>query len=149
MRHYRTRLGISLNVDQPISDEAGLFLRAGWDQGQYEPYEYADIDETVATGASLAGTKWGRKDDTVALALVVNGISKAHQAYLAAGGLGILVGDGRLPRPGAEAIVEAYYSLAAVKGVHLTLDSQTIINPAYNADRGPAEVIGLRLHAQY
>jgi high affinity Mn2+ porin len=149
VRHYRTRLGISLNVEQPISDDAGLFLRAGWDQGQYEPYEYADIDQTVTAGASLAGTKWSRKDDTVAVALVVNGISKAHEAYLAAGGLGILVGDGRLPHPGAETILEAYYSLAVVKGVHLTLDSQSIVNPAYDADRGPVEVVGLRLHAQY
>jgi high affinity Mn2+ porin len=85
----------------------------------------------------------------VAVALVVNGISKAHEAYLAAGGLGILVGDGRLPHPGAETILEAYYSFAVIKGVHLTLDSQYIVNPAYDADRGPVEVIGLRLHGQY
>jgi len=149
VRHYRTRLGISLNLEQPVSDDAGLFLRAGWDQGQYEPYEYADIDQTVAGGGSLSGAKWGRKDDTVAVALVVNGISKEHEAYLAAGGLGILVGDGRLPHPGPETILEAYYSLAALKGVHLTLDSQYIVNPAYDRDRGPVEVIGLRLHGQY
>jgi high affinity Mn2+ porin len=149
VRHYRTRLGVSLNVEQPVSDNGGLFLRAGWAQGQYEPYEYADIDSTVAGGGQISGAKWGRKDDTVALALVVNGISTAHEAYLAAGGLGILVGDGRLPHPGAEAIVEAYYSLAVIKGVHLTLDSQTVVNPAYNTDRGPVEVLGLRLHGQY
>jgi high affinity Mn2+ porin len=149
VRHYATRSGISLNIEQPVSDDAGVFLRAGLDQGQYEPYEYADIDQTVAAGGSIAGTRWGRKDDTVALALVVNGISKQHQAYLAAGGLGILVGDGRLPHPGPESIVEAYYSLAVVKGVHLTFDSQTVTNPAYNRDRGPAEVLGLRLHGQF
>ncbi len=149
VRHYRTRLGVSLNVEQPVSDTAGLFLRAGWDQGQYEPYEYADIDRTVAGGGQVSGARWGRKDDSAALALVVNGISKAHEAYLAAGGLGILVGDGRLPHPGPEAIVEAYYSLGVIKGVHLTLDSQTVVNPAYDADRGPAEIIGVRLHAQY
>jgi high affinity Mn2+ porin len=149
VRHYRTRLGVSLNVEQPLSDDGGLFLRAGWDQGQYETYEYTDIDRTVAAGGQLSGARWGRKDDTVSLALVVDGISKAHQAYLAAGGLGVLVGDGRLPHPGAETIVEAYYSLAVIKGVHLTLDSQTLVNPAYNTDRGPAEVIGLRLHGQY
>ena len=149
VRHYRTRLGIALNVEQPVSDDSGLFLRAGWDQGQYEPYEYTDIDRTVAAGGQITGARWGRKDDTVSLALVVDGISKAHEAYLAAGGLGILVGDGRLPHPGAETIVEAYYSLAVIKGLHLTLDSQTLVNPAYNIDRGPAEVIGLRLHGQY
>jgi high affinity Mn2+ porin len=149
VRRYATRFGVSLNIEQPVSDDGGLFLRAGVDQGQYEPYEYADIDRTVAVGGSLTGARWGRKDDTLALALVVDGISKVHEAYLAAGGLGILVGDGRLPRPGAEAIVEAYYSLAVIKGVHLTLDSQTIVNPAYDRDRGPAEVIGVRLHGQY
>jgi high affinity Mn2+ porin len=149
VRHYATRSGISLNLEQPVSDDAGVFLRAGWDQGQYEPYEYADIDQTVAAGGSIAGARWGRKDDAVALALVVDGISKAHEAYLAAGGLGILVGDGQLPHPGAEAIVEAYYSLAVIKGVHLTFDSQTVVNPAYNRDRGPVEVLGLRLHGQF
>jgi high affinity Mn2+ porin len=149
VRHYRSRPGIALNIEQPISDDGGLFLRAGWDDGSYESYEYTDIDRTVAGGGSLTGARWGRKDDTVALALVVNGISKQHETYLADGGLGILVGDGRLPHPGPEAIVEAYYSLAVIKGVHLTFDSQTVINPAYDRDRGPAEVLGLRLHGQY
>ncbi len=149
VRHYRSRLGISLNIEQPVSDNVGVFVRAGLDQGQYEPYEYADIDDTFAAGASISGAKWGRKDDSAAIALVVNGISKDHEAYLDAGGLGILVGDGRLPHPGAESILEAYYSLGVVKGVHVTLDSQTIANPAYNRDRGPAEVIGLRLHGQF
>ena len=149
VRNFRSRLGISLNIEQPVSDSAGVFLRAGASQGQYEPYEYADIDQTVAAGASLSGAKWGRKDDTFAVALVVNGISKIHQAYLNAGGLGILVGDGQLPHPGPESILEAYYSLGVFKGVHLTLDSQTVANPAYNRDRGPAEVIGLRIHGQY
>ncbi len=149
VRHFRSRLGISLNIEQPISDNAGFFVRAGLDQGQVEPYEYADIDSTVAAGVSVNGAKWGRKDDTAAIALVVNGISKEHQAYLAAGGLGILVGDGQLPHPGPESILEAYYSLGVFKGVHVTLDSQTVVNPAYNRDRGPAEVIGLRIHGQY
>jgi high affinity Mn2+ porin len=149
VRHYRTRLGASLNIEQPVSDDAGLFLRAGWADGQYEPYEYADIDQTVAGGGQVTGARWGRKDDTVGVALVVNGISKAHEAFLAAGGLGILVGDGRLPHPGAETILDAYYRLAVVKGVQLTLDSQSVVNPAYDSDRGPAEVVGLRLHGQY
>ena len=149
VRHFRSRVGVSLNIEQSVTDDAGLFLRAGASQGQFEPYEYADIDQTVAGGASIKGDKWGRKDDTVAVALVINGISTVHQQYLDAGGLGILVGDGKLPHPGPESILEAYYSLGVVKGVHLTLDSQTVVNPAYNRDRGPAEVLGLRIHGQY
>ena len=149
VRHYGGRPGLSISFEQPVSDTAGLFLRAGWDNGDYETYEYADIDRTVAAGGALKGDRWGRKDDTVALALVVNSISREHQLYLADGGLGILVGDGRLPHPGSETILEAYYTLGVIKGVHLTLDSQTVFNPAYDRDRGPAEVVGLRLHGQY
>ena len=149
VRHFRSAPGVSLNIEQPISDNAGVFVRAGLGQGRYESYEYTDIDRTVAAGVSVNGAKWGRKDDTAAVALVVNGITKVHQQYLAAGGLGILVGDGQLPHPGPESILEAYYSLGVFKGVHVTLDSQTIVNPAYDRDRGPAEVIGLRIHGQY
>ena len=153
MVHY-AQIGVLLDIAslplvRSLQILGGLFLRAGADQGQYESYEYTDIDRTVAGGGQVDGARWGRKDDTVSLALIVNGISKAHEAYLAAGGLGILVGDGRLEHPGPETILEAYYNLAMVKGLHLTFDSQTIVNPAYNRDRGPAEVIGLRLHGQY
>jgi high affinity Mn2+ porin len=45
--------------------------------------------------------------------------------------------------------VEAYYSLAAFKYAHITADYQFINNPAYNRDRGPVSVLGLRLHAQF
>jgi high affinity Mn2+ porin len=31
----------------------------------------------------------------------------------------------------------------------VTLDYQLIANPAYNRDRGPVSVLGLRVHAQY
>jgi high affinity Mn2+ porin len=124
-------------------------MRAGIADGNIEPYDYTDIDRTVAAGLSLKGKSWGRPDDTVGLAGIVNGISKVHEQFLNAGGLGILVGDGQLPHPGPESILEAYYSLGVFKGVHVTLDSQTIVNPAYDRDRGPAEVIGLRIHGQY
>jgi high affinity Mn2+ porin len=149
VRRYGVRSGISVNAEQSLTDTLGLFLRVGSAGGDQEPYEFADIDRTFAAGLSQDGKAWGRPDDKAAVAVVVNGISPAHQSYLAAGGTGILVGDGRLPRPGEELIVEAFYSLAAVKSIHLTVDYQYIQSPAYNRDRGPASVFGLRLHAQY
>ena len=79
---------------------------------------------------------------------MVNGISAAHEAFLNAGGLGILVGDGKLPNPGAEKIVEMYYSFP-VAYWRATLDYQFIANPAYNRDRGPVSVIGARMRAQF
>ncbi len=148
VRHYNSRGGVSLNVEQQITPELGAFARAGIANGDIEPYEFSDIDRTVAAGLSLSGKQWGRPDDTVGLAGVVNGISKTHEAFLNAGGLGILIGDGMLPHPGPEQIIEGYYALP-VSFFRLALDYQFIVNPAYNRDRGPASVVGARLHAQF
>ncbi len=149
VRHYRSRTGVSLDAQQQISGDLGGFIRAGWASGDVEPYEFADIDETVSAGLSLAGKRWGRPDDTLAVAGVVDGISKQHQAYLAAGGLGILVGDGRLPHPASENILETYYDIALAHAVHLTIDYQFVDHPAYNSDRGPVSIFAARLHAQF
>lgn len=148
VRRYASRVGLHLNLEQEVADGVGVFARLGAADGQYEAYEYTDIDQTVQAGVSLSGARWGRKDDTLAGAIVVNRLSRAGERYLDAGGLGILVGDGKLPNPGPEGIVEAYYSLGLAKGLHLTLDDQVVVHPAYNRDRGPANVIGLRLHLQ-
>jgi Carbohydrate-selective porin, OprB family len=99
-----------------------------------EPYEFSDIDRTVAAGLSLTGQRWGRPNDTFGLAGIVNGISSVHEAYLNAGGLGILVGDGQLPHPGSEQIIEALYSFPVGSWL-ATLDYQFIANPGYNRDR--------------
>ena len=79
----------------------------------------------------------------------MNGISSVHQAFLNAGGLGILVGDGMLPHPGLEQIIETYYSYAVSSATKLSLDYQFITNPGYNKDRGPANVFAVRFHAQF
>lgn len=148
VRRYASRSGIGLNVEQQILPDLGLFARAGFACGDVEPYEFADIDTTLAAGLSLSGKRWSRPEDTVGIAGVINGISSQHKAYLNAGGLGILVGDGQLPNPGLEKIIEVYYSFA-VSSLRATLDYQFIANPAYNRDRGPVSVIGARLHAQF
>ncbi len=149
VRKRRTRAGVSINAEQAITETLGLFARAGLADGQVEPYDFTDIDRTAQIGLSLKGSGWGRQDDTIGAALVVNGISREHQRFLDAGGLGVLVGDGRLPHPGSEYIAEAYYALTAIKGVELSLDYQFIANPGYNRDRGPANVLALRVHGSF
>jgi high affinity Mn2+ porin len=149
VRQYRSRPGVSLDLQQDLGGGFGAFARAGWADGHTEPYEFTDVDETISGGLSINGKRWGRNDDTIGLAGVVNGISKDHQAYLAAGGLGILVGDGRLPHYGTENILETYYDIALKAFLHLTVDYQFVDHPAYNPDRGPVHVFAARLHAQF
>jgi high affinity Mn2+ porin len=148
VRKYQSRGGVSMNVEQEITSDLGLFMRAGWADGTVEPFNYSDIDRTVAAGLSLKGKQWGRPDDTFGLAGIVNDISNVHQQYFNAGGLGILVGDSMLPHPGPEQIIETYYAFPVLAST-VTLDYQFIVNPAYNRDRGPVSVIGARMHAEF
>lgn len=148
VRRYRSRPGVYFNMEQEVADGVGVFARLGWSDGAFESYEYTDIDRTAQVGISVSGNRWGRKDDTLGAAVVANGLSAAGHRYLDAGGLGILIGDGRLPHAGAEQILEAYYSLAILKDVTFSLDNQFLNHPAYNHDRGPVNVISFRLHLQ-
>jgi len=149
VRQYRSRLGASLDLEQQLAADLGLFARAGKAAGNVEAYEFTDMDRTVSAGLSLQGARWARPDDTLGLAGILDGISADRERYLNAGGLGILVGDGKLPHPGPEKILETYYSLAVLRAAHLTFDYQYIANPAYNRDRGPVSVVAVRVHAQF
>ena len=147
-RTYTSKTGVSANLEQQILPGLGVFARAGYTPGKLEAYAFTDDDATFAGGASISGKFWGRNDDTLGIAGILNTISKARQAYLAAGGYTALIGDGALPNPGPEKILEAYYTLP-VYAWKLTFDYQFITNPAYNRDRGPVSVIATRLHAQF
>jgi high affinity Mn2+ porin len=149
VRSYASRPGISMNLEQQISETVGIFARAGWADGNVEPWDFTDIDRTVSGGVSINGKNWGRPDDTVGIAGVVNNISDVHRAFFNAGGLGILIGDGQLPNPGPEKIFETYYSYALSPDMRVTFDYQFIANPAYNRDRGPVNVFAGRFHAQF
>jgi high affinity Mn2+ porin len=148
VRTYTSKPGIAANIEQQILPGVGLFARAGYTPGKLEAYAFTDADTTLSGGASLSGKLWGRPDDTLGFAGILNTISNVHQAYFAAGGYSALIGDGALPHPGAEKILEVYYSLP-IYSWQLTLDYQFITNPAYNRDRGPVSVVATRLHAQF
>ena len=148
VRTYQSRGGVSMNIEQEITQDLGVFARAGWADGAVEPFDVTDIDRTVAAGLALKGKQWGRPDDTFGLAGIVNGISNVHQQFFNAGGLGLLIGDGILPHPGPEQIIETYYAFPLLSST-VTLDYQFIVNPAYNRDRGPVSVIGARVHSEF
>jgi high affinity Mn2+ porin len=148
-RRYRYQYGFALNVEQAISENVGAFMRASWRDGQSEVWQYTDIDDSVSGGLQVKGNLWNRKGDTIGIAGIIDGISPAHRAFLAAGGLGPLIGDGKLPHYSLEKVIETYYDVEVTKNIHLGVDYQFVANPAYNADRGPINIFGARFHFQF
>ncbi len=141
------KYGFGLNFEQALADggDTGIFGRFGWNNGVTESFVFTEADQTITLGGQLSGAHWKRKDDRVGLAFVQNDISPVHQRYLAAGGLGLSVGDGAL-NYGSERALEAYYSYKIRKGLHSSIDYQFVANPGYNQDRGPVSVVSLRVH---
>jgi high affinity Mn2+ porin len=148
-RRYRYQYGFALNAEQEINETVGGFLRASWRDGQSEVWQYTDIDMSLSAGFQVKGTPWNRKNDTFGLAGILDGISAAHRDFLAAGGLGPLIGDGKLPHYSLEDVIETYYDFEVTKNVHFAVDYQFVVNPAYNADRGPINIFGGRVHFQF
>jgi high affinity Mn2+ porin len=149
VRSYRTKGGFGLNLEQQLATDFGVFARASVSQGTVEEDAFTDINRSISAGLSLTGSRWGRPDDAVGLAGAASRISHQGKLYLAAGGLGGIIGDGQLPNAGPEQILEAYYRIAAFSFAHFAFDYQFINNPAYNRDRGPVSVFGLQLHVQF
>jgi high affinity Mn2+ porin len=149
-RPGRRKYGFGLNLEQPLADsgETGAFARLGWNDGHTEDFVFTEADRHVSAGVQLDGVHWGRADDRIGLALLAHGLSPVHAQYLANGGRGFLLGDGRLTYA-HETVVEGYYRAQAGRFVQLSADVQRIWNPGYNRDRGPAAVFSLRLNLHY
>ncbi|UPK40702.1 carbohydrate porin [Bradyrhizobium sp. 186] len=147
-RRGRIKVGYVVNLEQAITDDVGLFGRWSWNDGKSETLAFTDINRSLSGGLSIKGTKWGRPDDVIGIGGAVNAISQDYRDFLAAGGLGVLVGDGALNYR-KERILETYYAYALNKNFTLTADYQLIVNPAYNADRGPVSVFSGRLHGEF
>jgi high affinity Mn2+ porin len=145
---YRRNYGFGLNLEQAISENAGLFSRLGWNLGRNEAWMFTDVNYTASLGLSVKGEAWRRPDDTFGLAGVISGITRANQKYLEAGGMGILDGDGAL-NYGWEKVLETYYDFAVWKSIHFAANYQFVADPAFNRDRGPVNILGSRLHFEF
>jgi high affinity Mn2+ porin len=143
----RSKWGFVVNLEQAVGETVGLFFRGSWNDGRNEAWAYAEIERSVTVGGVRREPVKGRPKDEVGLAFIVNALSRDHRDYLAAGGLGFMIGDGKL-NYGLEKIAELYYKALLRKELWLTADYQFIQNPAYNRDRGPVHVFGLRLHVE-
>jgi len=154
----RRKWGWALNGELPLADQgrSGLFARLGWDDGRTESFAFTEVDRHLSLGGQVAGVHWGRAAETLAVAVVAQGLSAPHQAYLRAGGLGFLLGDGTLDY-GPERILEVYYRhdwrvpgpWQRALSVQLSPDFQYIEDPGFNRARGPVRFWSLRLHVEY
>lgn len=142
------KYGFGVNFEQPLADWFGVFGRWGWNEGQHESYAYTEVDQTWQIGVGGNGARWGRRNDRSGLVFVSDGISRDHQRYLGYGGLGFILGDGKL-NYGRENYIEGYYTLHFWRGIFPAFDVQYMTNPGYNQDRGPVVVTSLRLHLEF
>lgn len=147
-KYGAVKYGFGLNAEQELTGNVRVFGRLGWNEGQHESFAYTEVDQTVEVGGDYSGRAWSRPNDKVGAAFVTNAIKADHQAYLRLGGLGFLLGDGKL-HYGREDILESYYNLHAWRGIYYALDLQYITHPGYNQDRGPVLVDSVRMHVDF
>ncbi len=149
LTYGKHKYGFGISADQYLSKDFGVFAKVSYNDGKTETWYFTEIDRSLSFGGTLKGTSWKCPDDELALAFIANGLSSQHRDYLAAGGYGFIIGDGKL-NYGHELIAELYYKINAFqKKVWLTPDYQFILNPAYNKDRGPVNVLSLRAHVEF
>ncbi|MGZ3745613.1 MAG: carbohydrate porin [Pseudobdellovibrionaceae bacterium] len=144
-RRYSDKTGFGIGVEQKLNPDLGVFSRISWNDGKSETWAFTEIDQSISAGISWNPHLWSNLSDTIGTAVVANDLSKDHRDYLAAGGYGFIIGDGKMTYA-SEQILEAYYLIHPTKESAVTLDYQFVANPAYNSDRGPASIFGIRLH---
>ena len=143
----RTKYGAAVSADQELADHLGGFTRLSWSDGRNETFVYTEVDASEAVGIEWAPARWGRASDRWGVAAVANELSGPHRRYLAAGGLGFLLGDGAL-HYGPETILETYYRFSPMAHLWVSPDAQLVFNPGYNRARGPVQIGGLRIHVE-
>jgi hypothetical protein len=142
------KYGFGANFEQELWKDSYAFGRWGWNEGKHESFCYTEDNEGVEIGFYSRGTNWNRSLDRAGAAFVSSGLSKAHQAYLAHGGLGFLLGDGSL-NYARENIEELFYTAHVWRGLFLAGDVQHVNHPGMNRARGPFTVPGVRLHLEF
>ncbi len=142
------KYGVGVNAEQQVSENSRVYGRFGWNEGQHESYAYTEVDQTIAAGGDYSFKAFNRPNDKLGLTFVSNAIKRDHQTYLALGGKGFLLGDGRL-NYAREDILEGYYNLHAWRGMYYALDAQFVEHPGYNRDRGPVLVEAIRMHVDF
>lgn len=148
VRKRNTKVGLGVSLEQSFTPHVGMFFRGMKSDGKTEVYAYTATDSSMSLGTIIKGTRWGRERDSVGIAYAKNWLSPVHINYLNMGGIDGFIGDGKISYKPEQAF-EAYYNINVNKFFWFTLDFQHIANPAYNSDRGPVTMYGVRVHAEF
>lgn len=148
VRKPNVKVGIGINLEQHIIDDIGVFFRAMYSDGRTEVDAFNPADRDLSFGAVAKGSAWHRPFDVTGVGYAASWISQIHAQYLAMGGVDGFVGDGYL-RQAPENVFDVFYSVNLLKAIWLSADYQYLWNPGFNADRGPVNVFGARVHAEF
>jgi high affinity Mn2+ porin len=148
VRQPNIKLGAGISIEQYVAPDIGVFVRAMYSDGRTEVDAYNPADRSVSVGAVAKGTLWQRPFDVTGVGFGMSWISASHATYLALGGEDGFIGDGALRQAG-EGISEVFYSFNLLKAIWLTGDYQHLWNPGFNADRGPVDIYGTRIHVEF
>ena len=151
--NYQYKTGIGIHGEQALTKDLGIYGRAFTSDGHTETMSFTEADNSISVGLGMNGTSWSRPKDSVGISMMQNGLSSLRRGYLQAGGVSYFIGDYAGPgqtisyRP--ERIGEVYYNATVIKNVLAGLNFQHITNPAYNAARGPVNILSFRIHAEF
>ena len=151
--NYQYKTGIGVNGEQALTKDLGIYGRAFTSDGHTETMSFTEADNSLSIGMGLNGASWSRPKDTIGVSMMQNGLSSYRKNYLQSGGVSYFIGDYAGPgqtisyRP--ERIGEVYYNATVIKNVLAGLNFQHINNPAYNAARGPVNILSFRIHAEF
>ena len=133
-----TNSGVGVSIDQMLTDDLGVWLRAGMQREKV-----AQFDKFVGGGVSLAGSAFGRGEDSAGFGYAATFMGDAYEATM-------VPGFDSAP----EHYMEAYYDYAvgeatATSGLHIAPDLQYIANPGGDNDADDAFIYGVRMQVHF
>ncbi len=151
--NYQYKTGVGIHGEQALTKDLGIYGRAFTSDGHTETMSFTEADNSISIGMGMNGTSWKRPSDTIGISMMQNGLSSFRRGYLQAGGVSYFIGDyagaGQAISYRPERIGEVYYNAMVIKNVLAGLNFQHINNPAYNAARGPVNIVSFRIHAEF
>ncbi len=148
VRKPNVKAGIGLFGEQYVARDIGVFARGMYADGKTEVDAYTSTDRSLTVGVLAKGSTWSRPGDVAGGGYNLGWISSTHAEYLKMGGIDGFVGDGTI-RASSERAIDAFYSFNFHKGLWLAGDYQRITNPGFNTDRGPVNILSVKIHGEF